>query len=599
MNPSRYTFEQFAATRTFGTLAYSPSGERLFYIANTNGQRNIWSLPSGGGFAEQLTSFTDERVTELSVSPDGKWLAFLADHHGDEMTQVWRLPVAGGWPERLTDAPEAQFSLGEWLDAEQVVVTANDQEPGEQHPQLLNITSGERQRLLTGGRFYGTTASPDGERVLVLEFLGNTNQNLYVLDVNTGEKILATPHEGETIYLPGPWTDQGFYLLTNEGREFTGLAFYSLADNKWSYVLTPEHDVEKVVLSRDRKLLVALVNEAGASQLHAVDLERNEELTLPRLPYGVVENLDIHPSREKIALLLGTATEADNIFELDISTGELKALEQSMLGGIKKSDLLEPELISYPSFDQNIPAWLYRPKLREGRIPVVVSIHGGPEAQERPDYAYNGLYQYLLSRGIGVLAPNIRGSTGYGISYQKLIHRDWGGGELGDIRHAAEYLRTLDWVDPAQVAIFGGSFGGFATLSALTRLPEYWATGVDLVGPSNLVTFVESVPPFWRPTMRDWVGDAEDDRDFLLERSPITYIDQLRAPLLVMQGANDPRVVQAESDQLVEGLRGRNHDVTYYVDEKGGHGPASRADGVRWMKMIGEYLEAKLLAQAD
>ena len=429
MNPSHYTFEQFAATRTFGTLAYSPSGERLFYIANTSGQKNIWSLPSGGGFAEQLTSFTDERVTELSVSPDGTWLAFLADRHGDEMTQVWRLPAMGGWPERLTDAPEAQFSLGEWLDKERVIVTANDQEPGEQHPQLLNITTGERQRLLTGGRFYGTTASPDGKRVLVLEFLGNTNQNLYVYDVNTGQKTLATPHENETIYLPGPWTENGFYLLTNEGREFTGLAFYTLADNKWSYVFTPEHDVEKVVLSRDRKVLVAVVNEAGASQLHAVDLERDTELTLPRLPYGVVEQLDIHPSKEKSALLLGTATEADNIFELELASGELKALEQSMLGGINKGDLLEPELISYPSFDQNIPTWLYRPQLEgAARAPVVVSIHGGPEAQERPDYAYNGLYQYLLSRGIGVLAPNIRGSTGYGISYQKLIHRDWGRG---------------------------------------------------------------------------------------------------------------------------------------------------------------------------
>ena len=598
MNPSRYTFEQFAATRTFGTLAYSPSGERLFYIANTSGQKNIWSLPSGGGFAEQLTSFTDERVTELSVSPDGTWLAFLADRHGDEMTQVWRLPAAGGWPERLTDAPEAQFSLSEWLDKERVIVTANDQEPGEQHPQLLTITSGERQRLLTGGVFYGTTASPDGKRVLVLEFLGNTNQNLYVYDVNTVQKTLATPHENETIYLPGPWTENGFYLLTNEGREFTGLAFYGLAEGKWSYVFTPEHDVEKVVLSRDRKVLVAVVNEAGASQLHAVDLERDIELTLSRLPYGVVEQLDIHPSRERIALLLGTATEADNIFELELASGELKALEQSMLGGINKGDLLEPELISYPSFDQDIPAWLYRPQLEgAARAPVVVSIHGGPEAQERPDYAYNGLYQYLLSRGIGVLAPNIRGSTGYGISYQKLIHRDWGGGELEDIRHAAEYLRTLEWVDASRVAIFGGSFGGFATLSALTRLPDYWVTGVDLVGPSNLVTFVESVPPFWRPTMRDWVGDAEDDRDFLLGRSPITYIDQVRAPLLVLQGANDPRVVQAESDQMVAALRQRNLGVTYYVDEKSGHGPSSRADSVRWMKMIGEYLEDKLLAQ--
>ncbi len=595
MNP--YTFEQFAATRSFGTLAYNPGGERLFYIADTTGQRNLWSLPAGGGFPQQLTSFADERVTDFSVSPDGRQLALLADRHGDEMTQVWRLPASGGWPERLTDVPKVQFTLGEWLDAERVVVTANDREPSEQHPQLLDITTGERRRLLTGGLFYGTTASPDGNYILVLEVLGNTNQNLYVYDVHTGRKVLATPHEGEAIYSPGPWTEDGFYLLTNESREFTGLAFYGLAEGGWSYTFTPDYDVEKVVLSRDKRLLVAVVNEAGASQLHAFDVEQDRELALPRLPYGVVEQLDVHPSGGKIALLLGTATESDNIFELDLATGELRAREQSMLGGIKKGDLLEPELISYASFDQDIPAWLYRPKSSAGRVPVVLSIHGGPEAQERPDYAYNGLYQYLLSRGIGVLAPNIRGSTGYGISYQKLIHRDWGGGELEDVRHAAEYLKTLAWVDPTRIAVFGGSFGGFATLSALTRLPEYWATGVDLVGPANLVTFVESVPPFWRSIMREWVGDAEADREFLRERSPITHLDGIRAPLLVMQGANDPRVVQAESDQMVAALRGRNHDVTYYVDEKGGHGPSSREDGVRWMKMIAEYLEAKLLAQ--
>src|SRR5690606_26176349 len=152
------------------------------------------------------------------------------------------------------------------------------------------------------------------------------------------------------------------------------------------------------------------------------------------------------------------------------------------------------------------------------------------------DYGMLGLYQYLLSRGIGVLAPNIRGSTGYGKAYQTLIHRDWGGGEPRDIEAAADYLAALDWVDPARLAVAGGSFGGFATLSAMTRLPERWAAGVDLVGPANLLTFVDSVPPFWRETMASWVGDAVADRDLLVERSPITYVDELRAPLLVIQG---------------------------------------------------------------
>jgi len=359
-----YSFDQFTATRTFRGLAYTPSGDRLLYIADTTGQFNLWALPSSGGFAKQLTSFTEERVTEMSVSPGGEHVAFVTDLHGDEMTQVWRLLAAGGWPERLTDAPKAQFMLGEWLpDGERIVVTANDQEPSEQHPQLLDVTTGERHRLLTGGLFYGTTADPSGNHILALEFLGNTDQNLYVFDLTTGQEVLATPHEKETIFFLGPWArdSSGFYLLTNAGREFTGLAFYSLAEGGWSYVFTPEHDVEKVVISADRKLLVVVVNEAGASQLHAFDLhgpERDRGLELPRLPYGVVEHLDVHPSGEKIALLLETATAAGNIFELELASGALRALERSMLGGIRTRDLVEPELVQYPSFDQNIPAWL-------------------------------------------------------------------------------------------------------------------------------------------------------------------------------------------------------------------------------------------------
>jgi dipeptidyl aminopeptidase/acylaminoacyl peptidase len=208
---------------------------------------------------------------------------------------------------------------------------------------------------------------------------------------------------------------------------------------------------------------------------------------------------------------------------------------------------------------------------------------------------YNGLYQYLLNRGFGILAPNIRGSSGYGKTYQKLIHRDWGGAELGDIEHAAKYLQSLDWVDTNRICVYGGSFGGFATLSAVTRLPGYWALGVDLVGPSNLLTFVNSVPPHWRSFMRGWVGDAEDDREMLVERSPITYVDQVRVPMLVIQGAKDPRVVKAESDQMVERIRKNGGDVRYYVDEQEGHGATRRENSVKWMKMVAEYIEEYLL----
>jgi dipeptidyl aminopeptidase/acylaminoacyl peptidase len=277
------------------------------------------------------------------------------------------------------------------------------------------------------------------------------------------------------------------------------------------------------------------------------------------------------------------------VYAIDTATGETTRLTNGMLGGLEPEDLVEPELIRYESFDgRRIPAWVYRPAGDE-RAPVVLSIHGGPEAQERP--LYNPLYQYLVSRGIGVLATNVRGSTGYGKTYQTLIHRDWGGGDLKDWEHAVEWLRAQHWVDEDRLGVYGGSYGGFAALTCVTRLPDVWAAAVDIVGPSNLLTFVRSVPPSWRRMVDKWVGNPEADEEMLRERSPITYVDQVKAPLLVMQGAHDPRVVQAESDQMVERLRELGREVEYVVFEDEGHGFTKRANQSRSAKLAADWFE--------
>jgi dipeptidyl aminopeptidase/acylaminoacyl peptidase len=418
-----------------------------------------------------------------------------------------------------------------------------------------------------------------------------------LLDRQTNTVTNTTAHEGETLFFPGAWAhdDSGFYLVTNKGREFTGLAFYKLADKKWDWVETPDHDIENVAVSKDGRLLLWVVNENGASKLYGRDLTTGQALKMPNLPTGVIDNIDLNPDGTRAALIYTNSGEAANLYEIDLKTGDMIALGQSMIGGIDLSEMIVPESVEYKTHDgRMIPAWLYRPK-GNGQFPVILSIHGGPEAQERPRYMYNGLYQYLLNRGFGILAPNIRGSTGYGISYQKLIHRDWGGAELKDIEYAAKYLQSLDWVDKNRIAVYGGSFGGFATLSAATRLPDYWALAIDLVGPSNLLTFVNSVPPHWRSVMKSWVGDAEEDHDMLVERSPITYVDQIRVPMLVIQGAKDPRVNKAESDQMVERIRKNGGDVRYYVDENEGHGATRRENAIKWYKMIAEYVEEYLL----
>ena len=301
-------------------------------------------------------------------------------------------------------------------------------------------------------------------------------------------------------------------MLTDEGREFQGLAFQHLEPGRRDWVETPERDVDEVAGSADGRVLAWTENLDGWARVRVRDLERGEDLPEPRLPQGTGSpagsGLALSRDGSRLALVWDQPGRPPEVYVVETATGEARPVTESRLGGLRSLRLREPELVSYPSFDgREIPAWLYRPE-GEGPAPFVLAIHGGPEAQERP--IYRPVYQYLLSRGIGVLATNIRGSTGYGKTYQKLIHHDWGGGDLEDWRHAAEWLRAQDAVDGGRLGVYGGSYGGFATLSCVTRLPEYWAAAVDIVGPANLLTFVRAVPPTWLRFMAKWVGDPRD-----------------------------------------------------------------------------------------
>jgi len=353
-------------------------------------------------------------------------------------------------------------------------------------------------------------------------------------------------------------------------------------------------DIEEAAVACDGTAVVWSVNEGGLSVLYRWSgdgIERHD-------PAGVIEPLALSRDGSRAAVLLSSATRPTELAVIDFAhDSPPRFLTDSRPPALRNLDGIEPELVEFPTHDdRRIPGWLYRPQ-GDGPFPVVLSIHGGPEAQERPVYAYSGLYQYLLAAGIGVFAPNVRGSSGYGRAYQTLIHRDWGGAELGDFDYANRYLRSLDWVDGERIAVFGGSFGGFATLSCVARLPNLWAAGVSVVGPSNLHTFVRSVPPTWRALMAKWVGDPDVDHDLLTERSPLTYADDIVVPLMVVQGANDPRVAQAESDQIVESLRARGVEVRYDVYADEGHGFTKRENEIQADGDIAEFLIDHLQAR--
>jgi len=599
--PRKYDFAQFFAVWRYNGLTFSPDGTQVAYASNASGQYNLWRQPSHGGAARQLTAFEEQTARQAVWSPDGDRILIAADAQGTEQFQLFEVPSETGWAYPLTKDDQVRHHLPAEAfspDGRRFAYTSNARQPTDFDVYVRDV-DGEAQLVLEGHALYDVDRwSPDGRYLLVVEILSNTDQNIHLVEVSTGESRLLTPHEGEVIHTPGPFAPDGhgFYLLTNAGREFRGLAFHELQSGETQWIETPEWDVEDFDLSENGRFLAWTVNEDGYSKLYVRDIATDRLIPLPDLPSGVIDTLRFAPDNRHLAFYAATATRPRELYSLNLNDSTLTRLTSGFIGGIPETDLIAPELVRYPTFDgRQIPAYLYRPVgASVGQpVPVVLSIHGGPEAQERP--AYFGLYQYLLNRGIGILAPNIRGSTGYGLTYQQLIHRDWGGAELRDIEAAAQYLQSLDWVDPQRLGVFGGSFGGFATLSAVSRLPEYWSAAVDIVGPANLITFLHNAPPFWKRFTKQWVGDPEEDYDMLVERSPLTYVDNIRAPLLVIQGANDPRVVKTESDQIVERLRELGRTVEYLVFEDEGHGFTKRRNELRAFRATVEWFEQQLL----
>jgi dipeptidyl aminopeptidase/acylaminoacyl peptidase len=602
--------EQFFAVRRFSSvLAFTADGMHLLFASNMSGQFNLWRVPVDGGWPDQLTSFTDETVRGVGVSPTDGSIVLCADHDGDEFHQLYMLDSGHGWPDKLTDEPEVQHyvSGAAWSpDGTKFAYAANARTPSDLEVWVRDAASGEARAVFGEGMFsFPGRFSPDGSKLLTLDFRNNSDASIHLVDLETGETRELTPHDDDAIFFSGPWAPDGsgFYMLTDAGSEFRGLAFYDLASDRYEWVEEPTQDVDDVTASANGRVLAWLVNDKGYDRLRLRDLETGNDLPEPDLPGGSRPHLTgaepplaLSPDGSHAALILSTPRRPAEAWVVETATGKAAPVTDSRMGGLYEDDLVDVELVSYPSFDgREIPAWLYRPDT-EGKAPVVLSIHGGPEAQEKP--LYQPLYQYLLSRGIAVLATNIRGSTGYGKSYQRLVQRDWGGGDMQDWEHAVKWLRDQDWVEPEKIGVYGGSYGGFAVLTCVTRLPQYWAAAVDIFGPSNLVTFARAVPPTWKRFIARFVGDPETEADFLIERSPITYVDNVQTPLLVIQGATDPRVVKGESDQLVEKLKSLGRDVEYVVFDDEGHGFTKRPNELKAYGLAAEWLEKHLVAQS-
>lgn len=534
----------------------------------------------------------------------------FADKDGDENFQIFKVDPDEGWQTPLVMRSGVRNTFGiECIspNGRLAAYSSNERAPQDLDLVTTRLPSGETNHVLAdGGTYMFGYWSPDGAYATAIEVLSTDDYNVLLLNMKTGQKKNLTPHTERAVYAPGPWSPEGegILVLSSEGREFVGLGYLPAKEGmhiKW--LKTPEGDIDDVTLSPDGRTLALVVNQDGYSAIHFMNHQTGRSLASVKLggvlSAGGGDNNKLtkfSPDGKRLICLLSTPTRPMEIHTLRTPGFKMEMCTDGFIGNVPVRMMVRPKLIAFTSVDRKIPAFLYRPKTERARsFPALISIHGGPEAQERPTYAYAGMYQYLLSKGIAVLAPNIRGSTGYGKGYQRLIHRDWGGSELKDIEYAVKYLRGFDWVDTERIGVFGGSFGGFATLSAATRLPEYWRVAVDICGPSNLVTFANSVPEFWKRFMADLLGDPEKESDYLLSRSPVTCVENLKCPILIIQGAKDPRVAKAESDQIVERLTSKGQEVEYIIFPDEGHGFTKRKNEFAAWKQAAEFLTNHLL----
>ncbi|MVZ99098.1 prolyl oligopeptidase family serine peptidase [Actinomadura sp. LD22] len=609
-------YRDFAPRQGFQpTLALSPDAGTVAYSSNAAGRFDLWTIPVAGGVPRRLTRLRDGAVRRIAWAPHGKSLVFTADRDGDEQYRLYRVDLDGdggpaGVPAEIGAGPRCQRILpAAPFDAEgrRLVYAANDRDETVQDVLVRDLAAGTERRVEPppGVVFRPAGISPDGRWLLTAGFRTQMKVAAYLIDLRdaSAAPVCVTADHGDGLFEPGPWASDssGFYLRTDLWGEFVAGAFYRLETGTLEPVAQHDWDVESIEVAGDT--LVWSVNQDGCSTLYARHAGR--PLPLPAVPPGVVSALALAPQADPLVVLLDTATRPADIAVLDAADGVRRLTDARPRAFTAKPpdagrpvEPVEPEPVVYASSaGRYIHALYYRPHA-PGPHPVLLSIHGGPEAQERPEYVRCGLYQYLLARGIAVFAPNIAGSTGYGARHQRLVHRNWGGFDLDDLDHAVCHLRSEPGVDVARIAVMGGAYGGFAALSCLARLPYRWAAGVSLSGPANLVALARSCPPTWRPFVAAVLGDPDTDAGYLTQRSPITYADTITAPLFVLQGARDPRVPPAESDRLVDRLRSRGVDVRYEVLADEGHAFTDRETELRVYEEIAEFLCDHLLGES-
>lgn len=588
--------ERFLNVQRASSPSLSPDGSVLTFRTSISGKPQLWAVQTDGGWPRQLTF--GESTTFHEFSPDGEWIAYGVDRAGNEREGFY-LISPDGLHERELLAPSDAFRVfgGFSWDGARIAYATTERNSRDFDIHILDVATGSDRRVLDGkwGTFVGAW-SPDSTTLLISETRGEDANNLYAFDVQTQQlKTLFKPDVAAS-FSSFAWSPdgQGVFMATDLDADFAGLAYLNMEQQMLQMVETPQHDVGGVSMSRDGRYLTWAVNDGGYTKLHARDLQTGADLGTPALPVGIyrVTWADQAPIA---AITVSGPTVPGDIWTWRPGAPARRATH-STTAGLDMDQMVAPTHIDFPARDGvMLHGLLYLPQLDAGvKPPVLLSVHGGPTGQARP--RFSAPHQYLLARGIAVFDLNFRGSTGYGKTFARLDNRRLRPNAVRDMEDAMAFLALDGRLDASRAAVMGGSYGGYLAFAAVTTFPDLFDASVSFVGVSNWVTALEGAAPALKASDREEYGDITnpDDREFFRQLSPITNVDRVRTPLMVIHGANDPRDPVTESDQFVKAIRANGGEVAYLRFPDEGHGIRNLSNQIIAYRRIADFLERNL-----
>ncbi len=614
------SIEKLYTTRQVGGSTWSPGGKTVAFVSNLSGRNNLWLVPSDGGWPMQLT-VSDQRQASPTWSPDGKWIAYMSDYDGDEQWDIFLVSPKTGQVVNLTNTREVAEESPAWShDGRYLAYMVKPKTSSVFEIDVYDTLMREVKHLTTATAKDRMNVAPiwsaDGEFIVYTqEQSKGTDSNIFLVDVASAQSTLLTPHDGEHTYSANDISPDGKNILitSNAGDGYDNVGLLEIASKKIRWLTNDKWEVSGESFSPDGKFLTYTANVDGNTDIYVYDIASRKARALP-LPKGV-NHAAGRPSpftRDGSRMLYShTGAKAPGdlwIYTISDDAAKVKStragapaphdpshqLTYSLVGGVRAEDMVEPYLVHYPSKDGKwtISAFVYVPYNlpRNGEHPAIVYVRGGPTAQTMN--TFNRFIQYMANQGYIVIAPNYRGSTGYGKEFQQANLFDMGGGDLQDVLAAADWIKQTGYVDPKKLILMGGSYGGYLTMMGVTKAPEVWAAGVPIVPFVNWFTEIQNEDPVLQQSDLATMGDFEKNKALYEDRSPINFVHQIKAPLYLLAGGNDPRCPKEEAQQVVDAVKKRGGVVEYKVYENEGHGFARVENQIDAYKRVADFLKA-------